>query len=83
MSQKTGFNLLKEKVPEFKNPLKMGFIITLSILVFITILIFFWWFDNLGWYWAIISQLILAFITILYFTALQQRLRLIERNMGC
>jgi len=67
MSQKTGFNLLKEKVPEFKNPLKMGFIITLSILVFITILIFFWWFDNLGWYGAIISQLILVLITIIYF----------------
>ncbi|NHJ01853.1 MAG: isoprenylcysteine carboxylmethyltransferase family protein [Candidatus Heimdallarchaeota archaeon] len=67
MSQITGFNLLKEKVPEFRNPLKMGFIITLSILVFCSILILFWLFDSLGWYGTIISQLILVIITIIFF----------------
>ncbi|MFX1284786.1 MAG: methyltransferase family protein [Promethearchaeota archaeon] len=58
---------MKEKVPEFRNPLKMGFIISLSILVFITILILFLWFDSFGWYGAIISQLILVLISIVYF----------------
>ncbi|MFX0067031.1 MAG: methyltransferase family protein [Candidatus Hermodarchaeota archaeon] len=82
MSQKTGFNLLKEKVPEFRNPLKMGVIITLSILVFVTILIFFWWFDGLGWYGAIISQLILVLITIIFFYGFTTKAKAYRKKHG-
>ena len=67
MSQVKGFNLLKEKVPEFRNPLKVGVIIMISIAAFLMIMGIFWWFDGLVWYGAIISQLIFVLITIIFF----------------
>lgn len=60
MTQKKGVALLKEKVPEFRNPLKMTSIIAAGFLIFFGIIIFFWWFDSLKWYGALISQLIVA-----------------------
>lgn len=67
MSEVKGFNLLKEKVPEFRSYLKMGIIFTMSILVFLGIMVFFWWFDSLVLFGAIISQLILVVVSITFF----------------
>lgn len=60
MTQKKGFDLLKEKVPEFRSPLKMTGIIAAGLLIFLGIMTFFWWIDGLKWYGALISQLIIA-----------------------
>ncbi|MFB0503592.1 MAG: methyltransferase, partial [Candidatus Bathyarchaeia archaeon] len=62
MAQEKGFDLLKEKVPEFRSPLKMAGIVAIGLLVFLGIMTFFWWFDGLVWYGALISQLILALV---------------------
>ncbi|MFX1249648.1 MAG: methyltransferase family protein [Promethearchaeota archaeon] len=67
MSSVKGFKLLKEKVPEFRNPLIGGVIVIISIAVFLMIMGIFWWFDNLAWYGAIISQLIFVIITSFFF----------------
>ncbi|MBU7047838.1 MAG: hypothetical protein HXS54_15485 [Theionarchaea archaeon] len=61
MTQK-GFDLLKEKVPEFKNPLKAGGIIIMGFLIFLGIMLFFWWVDNLVSYGVLVSQVIVALI---------------------
>jgi len=45
----------------------MGVIFTIAILVFLGIMLFFWWFDSLVWYGAIISQLVFCVITIIFF----------------
>jgi len=63
IDQKKGFKLLKEKVPEFRSPLKTMIIITIGLLIFLGIIIFFWWFDRLLWYGIFISQSIIALIT--------------------
>lgn len=62
MTQKTGFDLLKEKVPEFRNPLKMAVVVAVGLLIFLGIMTFFWWLDGLVRYGALISQLIVALI---------------------
>ncbi len=62
INQKKGFNLLKEKVPEFRSRLKTMIIITFGLLIFLGIMIFFWWFDGLLWYGIFISQSIIALI---------------------
>jgi len=62
MTQKTGFDLLKEKVPEFRNPLKTAVIVVVGVLIFLGIMTFFWWLDGLIRYGALISQLIVALI---------------------
>jgi hypothetical protein len=40
--KKNGFNLLKEKVPEFRSPLKTMIIIIIGLLIFLSIMIFYW-----------------------------------------
>ena len=62
MTQKSGFDLLKEKVPEFRSPLKAGGIIVMGFLIFLGIMLFFWWVDNLVWYGVLISQSIVALV---------------------
>ena len=62
MAQKKGFDLLKEKVPEFRSPLKIAGIVAIGLLIFLGIMTFFWWFDGLVWYGAWISQLIVALV---------------------
>jgi len=62
MTQKTGFDLLKEKVPEFRNPLKMVVVVAVGLLIFLGVMTFFWWLDGLVRYGALISQLIVALI---------------------
>ncbi|MBY8985994.1 MAG: isoprenylcysteine carboxylmethyltransferase family protein [Candidatus Lokiarchaeota archaeon] len=53
---------MKEKVPEFRSPLKIIIIITIGLLIFLGIMIFFWWFDRLLWYGIFISQSIISLI---------------------
>ena len=62
MEEKKGFKLLKEKVPEFRSPLKTMIIIIIGLLIFLGIMIFFWWFDRLLWYGIFISQSITSLI---------------------
>lgn len=62
MAQKRGFDLLKEKVPELGNPLKMAGIVAAAVLIFLGIMVFFQWFDGLKWYGALVSQLIVALV---------------------
>lgn len=62
MTQKKGFALLKEKVPEFRSPLKAGGIIIVGFLIFLGIMLFFWWIDNLVWYGVLVSQFIIALL---------------------
>ncbi|MFW9827729.1 MAG: methyltransferase family protein [Candidatus Thorarchaeota archaeon] len=57
---------MKEKIPEFRSPLKTAIIITFGLLIFIGIMLFFWWFDGLLWYGSFISQSINAFIASLF-----------------
>lgn len=54
--------MLKEKVPEFRSPLKAIFIIIIGVCIFLGIMIFFWWFDRLQWYGIYISQSIITII---------------------
>lgn len=62
MEEKAGFDLLKEKVPEFRNPW-LGFIIFfIWFLLFLLCMVFFWWFDNLVPCGALISQCVVALI---------------------
>ncbi|MFX1551969.1 MAG: methyltransferase family protein [Promethearchaeota archaeon] len=53
---------MKEKVPEFRSPLKTTIIIILGLCIFLGIMLFFWWFDKLIWYAVFISQAIIALI---------------------
>lgn len=53
---------MKEKVPEFRSPLKTLIIIIIGFLIFLSIMIFFWWFDGLFWYGMFISQSIFTLI---------------------
>ncbi|NVM46919.1 MAG: hypothetical protein HWN79_18590 [Candidatus Lokiarchaeota archaeon] len=62
IEQKKGFNLLKEKVPEFRSSLKTTIIIIIGLVIFLGIMIFFWWFDGLLWYGIFISQSITTLI---------------------
>lgn len=62
MTQKKGFDLLKEKVPEFRSPLKMGGIVTGGLLIFLGIMVFFWWVDRSVQYGVLVSQLTVALI---------------------
>ena len=76
IDQKKGFNLLKEKVPEFRSSLKIMIIITIGLLIFLSIMIFFWWFDGLLWYGIFISQSIitlLASVLIYFFTTMADK----------
>ena len=62
IDQKKSFTLLKEKVPEFRSPSKVIVIISIGLLIFLCIMIFYWWFDGLLWYGIFISQSIIAII---------------------
>ncbi|MFW9949509.1 MAG: methyltransferase family protein [Candidatus Thorarchaeota archaeon] len=62
MEQRKGFDLLKEKVPEFRSLLKTCIIISIGVLIFFGIMTFFWWFDRIIWYGIFISQLIIVLI---------------------
>jgi protein-S-isoprenylcysteine O-methyltransferase Ste14 len=66
LSQKTGYRLLQEKVPVFKSPSKAVGIVTLYVLFFAGIMVFFWWFDNLLWYGPFLSQIIIVLISTLF-----------------
>ena len=56
----TGYNLLKEKVPEFQTPWKGAVILTGWVVLFFVCVLFFWWFDSYAWYFPLISQLSVA-----------------------
>ena len=62
MTQLTGFELLKEKVPEFGTPWKCVVIFIFWFFLFFLCMLFFLWFDSLVWYGPLISQLIIASI---------------------
>ncbi|MDI6889136.1 MAG: methyltransferase [Methanocellales archaeon] len=62
MTQKKGYELLKEKVPEFRIPWKSAAIFIIWFLLFMLCMVFFWWFDSLVWYGALISQLVVALV---------------------
>ena len=62
MVQRKGYELLKEKVPEFRSPWKSIIIFVICLLLFLVCIIFFLWFDGLVWYGALISQLIVALV---------------------
>ncbi len=66
MSQKTGYRLLQEKIPAFKSPSKAAGIVTLYVLLFAGIMVFFWWFDSLLWYGPFLSQIIVVLISCLF-----------------
>lgn len=55
-----GYELLKEKVPEFRSPWKSITIFIIWFLLFLVCIFFFWLFDSLVWYAPLISQLIIA-----------------------
>ncbi len=57
-----GYELLKEKVPEFRTPWKALSIITGWVLLSAVWLVFFWWFDSIAWYNPLVSQSIVAVI---------------------
>ena len=60
MVSKKGYELLKEKVPDFKNPLIAIFIFICWILLFSGIMVFFWWFDSLFSFGPVLSQFLIA-----------------------
>jgi len=60
MAQKKGYELLKEKVPEFRSPWKSTAIFIVWFLLFLVCILFFLWVDGLVWSGALISQLIVA-----------------------
>ena len=62
MVQRKGYELLKEKIPEFRSPWKSIIIFVIWLLLFLVCIIFFLWFDGLVWYGALISQLIVALV---------------------
>lgn len=55
-----GYELLKEKVPDFQTPWKATIILTGWVLLFILCVLFFWWFDSFEWYAPLLSQSIVA-----------------------
>lgn len=62
MTQKKGYELLKEKIPEFRSPWKSTAIFIIWFLLFLACIVFFLFFDRLAWYGALISQLIVALV---------------------
>jgi len=62
MTQKKGYELLKEKVPEFRSPWKSTAIFIIWFLLFLVCIVFFLLFDGLVWYGALISQLVVALV---------------------
>lgn len=62
MTQKKGYELLKEKVPEFRSLWKSIAIFIVGLLLFLVCIVFFIWFDGLVWYGALLSQLIVALV---------------------
>jgi len=48
MAQKRGYELLKEKVPEFRSHWKSTAIFIVGFLLFLVCIVFFLWFDGLG-----------------------------------
>ena len=62
MAQKKGYELLKEKVPEFRSRWKSTAIFIIWFLLFLVCIAFFLWFDRLVWYGALISQLAVALV---------------------
>lgn len=62
MAQKKSYELLKEKVPDFRSPWKSTAIFIVWFLLFLSCIVFFLWFDALVWYGALISQLIVALV---------------------
>ena len=62
MAQKKGYELLKEKIPEFRSSWRSVTIFTIWFLLFLVCIVFFLWFDRLVWYGALISQLIVALV---------------------
>ncbi|MEA2054122.1 MAG: isoprenylcysteine carboxylmethyltransferase family protein [Candidatus Thermoplasmatota archaeon] len=62
MTQKKGYELLKEKIPEFRSPWKSTAIFAVGFLLFLVCTVFFIWFDGLVWYEALLSQLIIALV---------------------
>lgn len=57
-----GYELLKEKVPEFQTPWKSVAILTGWVVLFLLCLLFLWWFDSYAWYAPLVSQFILAVV---------------------
>jgi hypothetical protein len=57
-----GYELLKEKVPDFQPPRKSAVILTGWFLLFLMCLLFLWCFDSFAWYAPLISQLIIALL---------------------
>jgi hypothetical protein len=62
MERQTGFGLLKEKIPEFGSPWLSIVIFFAWFLLFLLCMAFFWWFDGLVPYGALISQCLVALI---------------------
>lgn len=57
---KKGFDVLKEKVPEFNNPWRMAALYVILILSLLAFIAFFWRLDRLLTYGALVSQLTVA-----------------------
>ena len=55
-----GYELLKEKVPEFQTRWKAVTILIGWILLFFVCILFFWWFDSFAWYAPLVSQSLVA-----------------------
>jgi hypothetical protein len=51
-----GYELLKEKVPDFQTPWKGAVILTGWILLFLVCLLFLWWVDSVAWYGPLVGQ---------------------------
>ncbi|MFX0043431.1 MAG: methyltransferase family protein [Candidatus Hodarchaeota archaeon] len=67
---------MKEKVPEFRSPLKAVIIIIIGLFIFLSIMIFFWWFDRLVRYGFFISQsvnVLIASVFIYCFTTMADK----------
>ena len=60
MTEKTGFDVLKEKVPEFRNPWRMAALCVILILSTIALITLFWRLDRSLTHGAPVSQLIVA-----------------------
>ena len=55
-----GYELLKEKVPDFQTPWKGAVILTGWVLLFLVCLLFLWWVDSVAWYGPLAGQLCVA-----------------------
>ena len=62
MIKNKGYELLKEKVPDFKSTWKSFLIYLIWILYFLLCIFLFLWMDNIVLYGALISQFIIALI---------------------